>query len=301
MHFHVPLPGLGLCIISKTNTITILMRETDAVRLAITAVLVAGVSMTILVVVSLMMSLRRRRLCVAICCIDPRLDEVPGCLACLRGWRWPGEGGGGGGVGVHVVGCLRRSDRRLIQRSTAEGWFDALLLVDPYPDPQPHHDYQGLARQRTLAWDYARCRGFDALMFVDSDVRPAPSTPGHLMFALFALGADVACVPYRVRWRSSSAEPPMLGYGNVGDGTARIAAPPLPVLPFAVFTVCGMGCTALRCDSPRLPTVFRVASALGILGEDIGFCLDAVERGARMVSAQWVPVPRHLPVDGGPL
>ena len=114
-------------------------------------------------------------------------------------------------------------------------------------------------------------------------------TPRHPVPRLI-LGADVVGVPYGIRWAAGQA---VVGYR---DPEPRIGAP-LPWRPWRWYHRCavlGMGCTMLDPASVRLPsTGFYTSTALGITGEDVGFCLAAERSGARIWACVCTTGPPH--------
>lgn len=238
---------------------------------------------------------RRWRVLAAVCCIDPRADELPACLAAVAAAAAP--------VApladvVAVVGIVRRRDAACARHLRAAG--AAVLTVPDYPAPLwgHRHHYGGLAAQRTRALVEAQRRGADAVWFVDSDVRPHPSTLHHALLGL-AAGADVVGVPYAVRWAAAGPDAARVGYRTAAGGSS--VEPPRANnarRPFHPAVVVGMGCTLVRTPSwwhgRRVPDRFGVAEAAGITGEDVAFGLAAERRGARVWVSNWCPRPVHL-------
>ena len=108
-------------------------------------------------------------------------------------------------------------------------------------------------------------------------------------------------VPYGIRWAAGRA---VLGYRD----PVPYIGPPLPWRPWRWYHRCavlGMGCTMLHPGSTRLPEEeeattgggsFSSSTALGITGEDVGFCLAAGRRGARIWACVCTTEPPHLGV-----
>lgn len=220
------------------------------------------------------------RIMLAICCIDPRADEIPACSLAIEtafGVRR-----------IHKVGVIRNQDVQCAAAFESCEFRDILRVPDyTAPSPGKRHNYDGLAAQRTAAWHHAQAGGYDCLIFVDSDIHVRPDTLPYLLWGL-ALGADACAVPYGVRWADMR---PVLGYGTPAE--PRIEAPRAGLWPYHACTAAGMGCTALWVPSPRLPDRFAPRTVLGKTGEDIGFFVDAQGLGARVWSADWATPVEH--------
>lgn len=153
-----------------------------------------------------------------------------------------------------------------------------VVEVPDYADPWGwvRHNYEGLAQQRTAALQFCNQQpDVDVIWFVDSDIRVSPNTLWKLLLGI-ALGADVVCSPYSIRWTPGGRDC-VLGYKGADGyhiGTPRWW------LPYHACVGCGMGSTVIRLHSERVPRQFTVATVLGVKGEDIGFFLKAQELGA---------------------
>lgn len=237
---------------------------------------------------------RARALLVAVCCIDPRAHELTGCLAGVRAvlarFARPGDR-------VCVAGVVRAGDADCHRRLGLLG--AETLTVPDYPNPifRDRHHYGGIASQRTRALTYAREHGFDAVWFVDSDIHPDPDTLVTHLWPGWERGGDVVAVPYRVRWHGAT---PVVGQRDAAGRPLVGPAPPPGTggapPPLAAAVVVGMGCTLVRTAGWgwwRVPSTFRVAECLGVRGEDVGFCLDAERRGARVWVTTDCPAPLH--------
>lgn len=226
---------------------------------------------------------KKTRTLVSVCCIDERISELRGILCYLNPFN-PRD----------IIGVVRTTDQ--LCRHALETAGARVFTVEPYTmPPGERHNMEGLARQRSAALRFGKENGYDALLFIDSDIRPkepADLLVGRLYLGLL-LGADIVGVPYGVRWVSMR---PVVGRKTLG-GTPFIAEERgHHLLPFRGCAAVGMGCTMIHLHSPRVPDAFRIGLSTGIIGEDIGFCEEAGRLGARLwtTSQWWLSRPEHL-------
>jgi len=223
------------------------------------AVYMLAVLIIALIVIWIIIS---KRVLIVVCCIDERVDELEECLCAIRDV-----------TSRDVLGVFRKSDvkcKAIVQ--------DYIEVPDYDTSTTTRHNLDGIASKRTAALDYARSNGYDRLIFIDSDIRIDWCTIPYLLIG--TLFADIACVPYAIRWADMS---PVLGY----DNPPRIERAKTGIMPFYRCTAAGMGCTCISLKSSRIPERFVNGTILGISGEDIGFFLDAKDRNARVVATSW--------------
>lgn len=213
----------------------------------------------------------RQKTLVAICCIDPRANELNTCLAYLKKYQWL--------YPYPILGVFREKDTQCA--TLINDYGETYITVPDYTEPSQlnkrHNFKDGLVHQRNKAMDYARSQGFTRIVFIDSDIRIHVATLFYVCFG--TLFADVCVIPYRIPWADMR---PMLGYNY----PPRISYEPGVFLPYHRCWVAGMGCTCISLKSLLIPR-FVYGKAFGIDGEDIGFFLKANEMGTRVWAANW--------------
>jgi hypothetical protein len=187
----------------------------------------------------------------------------------------------------HLLVMPRESDVQSLERWSRIRDAGGLIPVeirtfDPYVI-EGRHNMPAIARKRTFAMQAARERGFDYVLFVDSDIIVGNETLTRL-FDAFRHGCDLALAAYEVKW---------LGYPAVGvrqgDHFQILdLSDPANNQPGFVHVV-GMGCTMIGRSCFDVPFeerkifdrdgVFNEGPDAGVRGEDIGFCLNCLQRG----------------------
>lgn len=227
--------------------------------------------------------IQRRRTLIAVCCIDERVNELRGLLMKKQS------------TNVDVVGIIREDDgecKDIFQQLGA-----MVITVPSYRlKAGARHNMDGIAAQRTAALKFAREWNYDSILFLDSDIRPTQSLNvlvDRLSLGIL-LGADVVGVPYGVRWANMRS---VIGREEQKlNNVVIVEEKGHHLLPFRRCAAVGMGCTMIDLHSHRVPREFHVGHNADIIGEDIGFCHEAMKEGARIwtPSAWWVSQPRHV-------
>lgn len=135
-------------------------------------------------------------------------------------------------------------------------------VVEDY-EIERRHNLWKVAEQRNLVCQRALSEGYDAALFVDSDVSFTPTVVADLFAA--SEHADVVVVPYRIRWSGQYTVGIIVaGKSQLLDARALPREPRYPRIQGGP-----MGCTLIRRSAMVVP--FEPMQLGGTAGEDIGF------------------------------
>lgn len=221
-------------------------------------------------------TIQQTRVLVAVCCIDERLEELKSCTTRVLSTH------------KNMIGVVRRSDTQC-QRFLRSLQIPT-LCTNNYPSPHQNgerYDLSGLAKQRSMALEFSRQEGYAIVIFVDSDIIYTWYAHLFLIVGILYQQGDIVCVPYVLRWTGGKA---ILAY----DHPWRIKEAKWTATPYHRCIAGGMGCTAIKVDSPRTPECFNLGEGLGRVGEDIGFFKDAYQREAVVLGTSWCSVRHQL-------
>jgi hypothetical protein len=152
---------------------------------------------------------------------------------------------------------------------------------------EERHNLPALVRKRNFAIEYAKLKQYDALWFVDADIRVQENTLIRLVQSIKA-GSDIVVAPYRIRELGCVA----VGVLGTYDDQFVVDALPDPHLILSQeihfqILLGGFGCTLIdrktfdiRCNVRMIAARFGEEET-GTTAEDVGFFLNAYEAGKK--------------------
>jgi hypothetical protein len=229
----------------------------------------------------------KNRTLIAIPTIDRDAPLAARCFAPLRNLLGPH---------ADLLILTRESDTQALATWPAL-YPDVLLETLPHYPIGGRHNYDALAEKRNRARLFALSRDYTSLFFVDADVEIRPDT-FRLLQACLRDGADLAFAPYAVRWFGGQ---PIVG---LRDATGSFSVERVPDTGGVVRNrpaIGGLGCALLGRRALEVPIHSRSLPVAGggapVIGEDIGFYLDCLDRHLRVDYLRHV-VHHHLVAPG---
>lgn len=177
--------------------------------------------------------------------------------------------------------------REYDQPSLSLAWsaFSPEFLTAPDYEPgRSGERLDAICSQRNMVREYALSRGYDAVLFIDSDVNIPKETADDILEC--ARYADAVVAPYNMRWCTGHP------VGIIDGKTIRPVQHKELSGRFPRVHVGPMGATLLYGDAIKLP--FSVAELGELAGEDIGWFLHAYKAGMVVRSTTWPHTAEHL-------